>query len=208
MVENIKWLGHASFKLTGEKTIYIDPFKMTETEPADIILLTHEHFDHCSPEDIKKIQAEKTVIVCPENCAAKLSGNIKTIKPGESIDVEGIKIEAIPSYNIDKFREPGVPFHPKDLNGIGCIITINNKRIYHAGDTDFIPEMKDLKDIDVALLPVGGTYTMNAEEAAEAANTIKPKLAIPMHYSDIVGSVEDAEKFKELCKVPCEILSE
>ena len=200
MIENIKWLGHAGFKLKGEKTIYIDPFKINETEPADIIIVTHEHFDHLSPDDLKKIQTGKTVIVTTRDCYSKLSGNIKTISPGQTLNVDGIKIEAVPAYNANKH------FHPKSSGWMGVIVTINGKRMYHAGDTDNIPEMSNLKDIDVALLPVSGTYVMTAEEAADAANRIMPKVAVPMHYGAIVGTKADAEKFRSLCKCRVEIL--
>ncbi len=200
MLQNITWLGHAGFKLNGEKTVYIDPFKIKETEPADIIIVTHEHFDHLSPEDIKKIQTGKTVIITTPDCYSKISGNVKTISPGQTLNVDGIKIEAVPAYNSNK------DFHPKAKNWMGVIVTINGKRIYHSGDTDNIPEMSALKDIDVALLPVSGTYVMTAEEAAQAANRIMPKIAIPMHYGSIVGTNADAEKFKKLCKCRVEIL--
>jgi L-ascorbate metabolism protein UlaG (beta-lactamase superfamily) len=195
MVENIHWLGHASFKITGEKTVYIDPWKLKDGEPADIILITHDHYDHLSPEDVAKIATDRTWIVTTADAAKKLSGNIKTIKPGDSIIVEGIKIEAVPAYNVNK------NFHPKANNWVGFIVTINNKRIYHTGDCDFMPEMKNIK-ADIVLMPVGGTYTMTAEEAANAVNTINPEVAIPMHYDDIVGSKADAEKFKNLCRSP------
>lgn len=200
MLNNIKWLGHAGFKIKGEKTIYIDPFKIKETEPADIIIITHEHFDHLSPEDIKKIQTGKTVIVTTPDCFSKVSGNVKTITPGKTLVVDGIKIEAVPSYNINK------QFHPKSNGWIGVIVTISGMRIYHAGDTDNIPEMSYFKNIDVALLPVSGTYVMTAEEAADAANKIMPKVAVPMHYGAIVGTKADAERFKGLCKCKVEIL--
>ena len=200
MMENIKWLGHAGFKIKGEKTVYIDPFKINDTEPADIIIITHEHFDHLSPEDIKKIQAGNTMIVTTPDCYSKVSGNIKTISPGQSIVVDGIKIEAVPAYNTNKH------FHPKANNWMGVIVTVNGKRIYHAGDTDNIPEMASLKNIDIALLPVSGTYVMTAEEAADAANKIMPRVAVPMHYGAIVGSRTDAENFRKLCKCRVEIL--
>ena len=200
MLENIKWLGHAGFKIKGEKTIYIDPFKISDNEPADIIIVTHEHFDHLSPEDIKKIQTGKTIIVTTPDCYSKVSGNVKTISPGKLIDVDGIKIEAVPAYNTNKY------FHPKANGWIGVIVTVNGKRIYHAGDTDNIPEMSNLKNIDIALLPVSGTYVMTAEEAANAANRIMPKVAVPMHYGAIVGTSADAEKFRKLCKCKVEIL--
>ena len=200
MLENIKWLGHAGFKIKGEKTVYIDPFKIKDTEPADIIIITHEHFDHLSPEDIRKIQTGKTVIVTTPDCYSKVSGNVKTISPSQSLNVDGIKIEAVPAYNANKH------FHPKANGWIGVIVTINGKRIYHAGDTDNIPEMANLKNIGVALLPVSGTYVMTAEEAADAANKIMPKAAVPMHYGAIVGTRADAERFKKLCKCKVEIL--
>lgn len=200
MLENIKWLGHAGFKIKGEKTVYIDPFKMNDTEPADIIIVTHEHFDHLSPEDIKKIQTGKTVVITTPDCYSKFSGNVKTISVGQTLSVDGIKIEAVPAYNANK------DFHPKEKSWIGVIVTINGKRIYHSGDTDNIPEMASLKNIDVALLPVSGTYVMTAEEAADAANKIMPKIAVPMHYGSIIGTRADAEKFKKLCKCKVEIL--
>ena len=200
MLENIKWLGHAGFKITGEKIIYIDPFKIKETEPADIIIITHEHFDHLSEEDIKKIQVGKTVIVVTSDCFSKVSGNVKTLSPGKSINIDGIKIDGVAAYNINK------NFHPKGNSWMGVVITVNGKRIYHAGDTDNIPEMSSLKNIDIALLPVSGTYVMTAEEAANAANKINPKVAVPMHYGSIIGRRTDAEKFKSLCKCRVEIL--
>ena len=200
IIENITWLGHAGFKIKGEKTVYIDPFKINETEPADIIIITHEHFDHLSPEDIRKIQTGKTIIVTTPDCYSKVSGNVKTISPGQTLNVDGIKIEAVPAYNSNK------QFHPKPKGWIGVVVTINGKRIYHAGDTDNIPEMSALKNIDVALLPVSGTYVMTSEEAADAANKIMPKVAVPMHYGSIVGTKADAEKFKKLAKCRVEIL--
>jgi len=205
MVENIKWLGHASFKLTGEKIIYIDPWKIKGGEKADIVLITHEHYDHCSPEDIARIVKEDTVIVTVADCQSKVlksNKEIKLVEPGTKVNVKGIQIEAVPAYNTNK------QYHLKENQWVGFIVTINGKRIYHAGDTDFIPEMSQLKNIDVALLPIGGTYTMNAQEAAQAANTIKPKVAVPMHVGDIVGSRADIEKFKSLTRVPVTVLEE
>jgi L-ascorbate metabolism protein UlaG (beta-lactamase superfamily) len=201
MLEKIKWLGHASFKIAGPPVIYIDPWKLTDGEKADIILITHSHHDHCSPEDIAKIQKEDTIIVSTQDSAAKLKGTVKIIKPGDKIKIKDLEIEAVPAYNINK------SFHPKDNGWVGYVISMAGVRIYHAGDTDLIPEMRDIK-ADIALLPVGGTYTMNAEEAARAANTIMPQVAIPMHYGTIIGSIKDAEKFRRHCKVEVRILTQ
>ncbi len=193
----IEWLGHDSLRIRAEgKIIYIDPFKLKKGEAADLILITHEHFDHCEPESIDAIRKADTEIVAPSNCTPKL-GKIIEISVGQTKTVKGFKIEAVHAYNVNKFREPGKPFHPKGF-GIGYVLTAGSKRIYHAGDTDFIPEMRGLKNIDIALLPVSGTYVMTPEEAAEAAKTIRPKMAIPMHYGSIVGNRKDAENFARL----------
>jgi len=199
MLKNIKWLGHASFKIIGEKIIYIDPWKLKKRDKADIILITHYHYDHFSPADISKIQTDQTVIVLPEGDEGKLKGNIKKIKSGDYLNIDGVTIEAVPAYNINK------SYHPKEKGWVGYIIKIRGFSIYHAGDTDFIPEMKKIK-VDIAFLPIGGTYTMNAEEAAKACAAFNPEIAIPMHYGDIVGSGEDAKKFKEMSPVKVEIL--
>ncbi len=195
-MNNIHWLGHASFKLTGEKIIYIDPYEISETEKADIILITHTHHDHLSMDDIEKIRKLDTVIFAPEDARSKLS-DFKPVKPYQFFNVGKIKIETVPAYNLDK------EFHPEEKNWVGYVIEINGQRIYHAGDTDLIPEMSELKDIDVALLPIGGTYTMDVTEALQAVNIIAPKIAIPMHYGKLSGTKMDAEKFKQLagCKV-------
>jgi L-ascorbate metabolism protein UlaG (beta-lactamase superfamily) len=186
---NIEWLGHASFKIRGSKLIYTDPYKIRDTEKADIILITHEHFDHLSPDDIQKIRGPKTMVIAPADCVAKIGGTVKAIKPGQAINIDEVVIEAVPSYNIGK------NFHPKQKNWVGYVIEMSGKRIYQAGDTDVIPEMDNIK-ADIALLPIGGTYTMTAEEAALACEKIKPTYAIPMHYGSIVGSKQDAERFK------------
>ncbi len=196
MIDNIHWLGHDTFKIVGEKTIFTDPFQLKRSAHADIILITHEHYDHCSPEDVRNIQGPNTIIVTTADCARKLSGNIKTVKPGDRLTIEGIEIEVVPAYNVVKER---LKFHPKANNWVGYIFTVDGKRIYLAGDTDFIPEMEGIK-ADIALLPVSGTYVMTADEAAKAALAIKPKIAIPMHYGAIVGSSKDARRFEELLK--------
>jgi L-ascorbate metabolism protein UlaG (beta-lactamase superfamily) len=203
----ITWLGHDSFRIKNGKTIMIDPFKLGPvTDKADILLISHEHFDHLSLDDIKKIVNENTTIVTIPAVKKELSSlkvkEIKAGKPGYKLKIGDVSIELVPAYNLNKFREPGKVFHPKEDGKAGFIIGMKGLRIYHAGDTDVVPEMKGLKP-DIALLPVSGTYVMTAEEAAQATRMIEPKLVIPMHYGTIVGSEQDAHKFKQL--VTCEV---
>ncbi len=190
---NIRWFGHASFEIIGNgKKIFIDPYVVPENiEKADILLITHSHYDHCA--NIEKVSDENTKIVAPADCKDKV-GNHKfyPVKEGEELEIDGIKIEAVPAYNVNK------NFHPRGF-GVGYIIDINGFRIYHAGDTDRIPEMKNFK-VDLALLPIGGTYTMDEYEAAKAVEDMKPKYVIPMHYNWLEGLEKDPEKFKELVK--------
>ncbi len=200
----IVWLGHDSFRISNGKTVYIDPYNLKSGGKADVLLISHEHFDHLSIDDIKKVASNNTSVVTTSQCSNEVKKlkvkEVVVVKPGDSVNVQGITIEAVAAYNTNKINPgTGKPFHPKEDNKVGFIVTINNVRIYHAGDTDAIPEMGKIKT-DIALLPVSGTYVMTAEEAAQAAKMIKPKIAIPMHYGAIVGSVKDAEKFKELVK--------
>ncbi|MBC8506138.1 MAG: MBL fold metallo-hydrolase [Anaerolineales bacterium] len=207
MVEKIHWLGHASFRIEADGfVIYIDPWQLGDSPEADIILITHEHQDHCSPDDVAKIQKDDTVIVTIETCREKLKGQIEIVKPGDSITVKGVPIEAVPAYNLTKFRSPGNPFHPKESGHVGFIITLGGQRIYHTGDADVIPEMESI-ETDIALLPVSGTYVMTADEAVQAAEIIQPKVAIPMHIGRGIGSMDAAEEFKAAAPVPVEILS-
>jgi L-ascorbate metabolism protein UlaG (beta-lactamase superfamily) len=196
--KHLSWLGHDGVLYQDKKTIYFDPFQIAGGPAADIILVSHEHFDHCSPDDIKKIQTDATIIVTEADSAKKLSGKIEVVKPGETRTIQGITIEAVPSYNTNK------EFHVKAKGWLGFIITLDRVRVYHPGDTDFIPEMNTIR-ADIAFLPVSGTYVMNANEAAEAARVLKPKIAIPMHYGAIVGSEEDARTFAELLKGVVEV---
>jgi len=201
---NIEWLGHASFVLKSDKIIYIDPFQIKGGDKADLILITHEHYDHCSIADLHKIIKPETIIITVADCQSKLSGlkiaNVTLVRPGDKVNVKGTLIEAVHAYNTNK------RFHPKQNEWVGFIITINGKRIYHAGDTDAIPEMNSLKNIDIALVPVSGTFAMTAEEAANAVNSFRPKVAVPMHYGSIVGQRSDAERFKSLAKTRVELL--
>jgi L-ascorbate metabolism protein UlaG (beta-lactamase superfamily) len=197
MTANLHWLGHASFRIDAEgQVIYLDPFQLTGGPKADLILISHNHSDHCSPADVAKIQKPETLIVTVAQAAEKLTGQIKLIKPGEEIIIKGITLKTIPAYNINKFRSPGVPFHPKESNYVGFILKVGGQSLYHAGDTDFIPEMQGL-GVDIALLPVSGIYVMTAAEAVEAAKAIQPKLAVPMHVGGPIGSLTDAQRFRD-----------
>ncbi|MFX1319805.1 MAG: MBL fold metallo-hydrolase [Promethearchaeota archaeon] len=193
MTVTIKFLAHSSFQIkTDAKIIYIDLEKgVHPKEQADIILSTHSHYDHCDPAKIKSVRGTDTVVIAPTDCHAKIGGTVHTLKPGEEKIIDDICIRAVEAYNETRFRSPGNPYHPKGL-GVGYIITVEGKSIYHAGDTDFISEMKELGPIDVALLPVGGTYTMETSDGADAALAINPKVAIPMHTWD-----KDVSEFKE-----------
>ncbi|MCM8765162.1 MAG: MBL fold metallo-hydrolase [Candidatus Omnitrophica bacterium] len=196
MEQNIKWLGHSSILIEKDgKNIYVDPWKLkSDRVKAELILITHPHYDHFSVEDINKIITEKTVIVAPADCIGKISKGIrKNIEPGTEIDLIWVTIAGVAAYNINK------QYHPKSNHWVGYVIKFADTSIYVAGDTDFIPEMKHIK-ADIVILPVGGTYTMDAQEAATAVNTIKPRIAIPIHFGDIVGSRSDAEKFASLVK--------
>lgn len=203
MLENIEINCHSSIKINKEKIIYIDPFKIEkESYDADIILITHDHYDHYSPEDIEKIEKQETIIIAPKTVKAlSKMRNVILVEPNNTYEVRGVKIETIASYNINK------QFHPKQNEWVGYIIEIDGTRYYIAGDTDITPENKQVK-CDIAFIPVGGTYTMTAEEGAELANIIKPKIAIPTHYGSVVGSKEDGESFKKLLNsdIQCEIL--
>jgi L-ascorbate metabolism protein UlaG (beta-lactamase superfamily) len=189
-VDHIHWLGHSSFRLDdGAVRIYIDPWKLASAAPkADVVLITHAHFDHFSLDDIAKIAKPETVFVAPADVAARLRGRTVVVAaPGGAYQAGPVKVTAVAAYNIGK------DFHPKTNGWVGYIVTLSSgQRIYHSGDSDFTPEMKAVKT-DVALIPCGGTYTMTAAEAAEAANVFEPTVLIPMHWGDIVGARADAD---------------
>ena len=208
MLENVEVLCHSSIKINKEKVIYIDPFKIDKNyNDADIIFITHDHYDHYSEDDIEKIKKNDTVIVAPEELLTKLlrkgfrQDYIITVTPDEQDMVEGIKFETVPAYNTDK------QFHPKENEWVGYIIELNGYRYYIAGDTDITEENKKVK-CDVAFVPVGGTYRMDFKEAAFRINEIKPKISLPIHYGSVVLTKQDAEDFKRLLhpEIKCEIL--
>jgi L-ascorbate metabolism protein UlaG (beta-lactamase superfamily) len=196
----VRWLGHDSFALEGSRVVVIDPFKISSPTKADLLLITHEHFDHLSADDIGKVVSSSTRVVAPKVCEDELSKlHLQTtyVSPGSHVELSGVEIDAVPAYNINKFRAPGQVFHPKQDGRVGYVLSLDGVTFYHAGDTDAIPEIDGLT-VDVAFLPVSGTYVMTAEEAASAANAMNVKVAIPMHYGAIVGSRADAENFKRL----------
>jgi L-ascorbate metabolism protein UlaG (beta-lactamase superfamily) len=196
MPVEITWLGHASVMIRSTTVIYIDPWKLPKSSPrADIILLTHEHRDHYSEKDIQLISHNSTRVVAPMSTPVVTD----TIAPGKVITIQGVSIQAVHAYNIGK------AFHPKTNSWVGYIVDLDGKKIYHTGDTDRIPEMKNIS-VDLAFLPVGGTYTMDAQEASEAAKDIKTRFIIPIHFGDIVGSHKDAKKLAELCTCNVRIL--
>jgi len=221
----LNWLGNSGFLIKNSaskgihssegKIIYIDPYNIKDdSEKADLIFISHGHYDHCSVVDIQKIVHEGTKIILPADCQSKITRfevpiKMEIVEPGQELELGDVKISVLPAYNVDK------SFHPQDGSGVGYLIKMNDLFIYHAGDTDKIPEMQKLTGYKqagkefVALLPIGGRFTMNAEEAIEATKLIKPNLVIPMHYGSIAGSEEDAKEFKELCEeenIRCEIL--
>ena len=195
MLEGIKVLNHSSIKINKNRIIYIDPYKVDKNyKDADIVFITHSHYDHFSEEDINKIKKIDTKIVAPEDLHNKILAdgfkdeNIMPVKPNENYIIDGIEFKTVASYNIDK------PFHPKENNWVGYIININEENYYIAGDTDLNEDVKKVK-CDMAFVPVGGTYTMTHREAADLVNIIKPKIAVPIHYGSVVGTIDDAKSF-------------
>lgn len=204
ILNKLTWFGHDAFRLeAGGLTIYFDPFRLPgQPIPADLICISHEHYDHCSPEDVAKIQGPQTVILTEPQAAKKLSGTVRVLKVGERVTLGAVTVEAVAAYNTNK------KFHPQANRWLGFVVTVEGVRIYHAGDTDLIPEMGQLK-ADIVLLPVSGTYVMTAEEAAQAALAIRPQVAIPMHYGGgVVGTAADAARFAKALagKVRVEVL--
>ena len=187
MYEEVQVLTHSSIRIAGNQIIYFDPFHVEEeTRDADIICVTHEHFDHYSPEDLAKVKNAATILVCPKSMKDSLSNS-------DELEINGVRIQAVPAYNIGK------QFHPQQNQWVGYLVTMNEVTYYIAGDTDINEDVKKIQ-CDVAMIPVGGTYTMTAEEAAELAEMIHPKAAVPTHYGSVAGKAEDGQIFVDMLK--------
>ena len=208
MTDRIEVFTHSSIRIKDDsRTIYVDPYKIREDyKDADYIFVTHGHYDHFSVEDIKKVATKSTILVVPESMVDDareveiLVKEIVTVKPGDKKEIEGLEVEAVPAYNNIK------PFHPKRAEWVGYILGMGGKRIYIAGDTGLTKESKEVK-CDIAMVPIGGTYTMDAKKAADLINIIKPSVAIPIHYGSVVGKPSDAEHFAELVKEPVKVVT-
>ncbi len=207
VIDNVKVFGQNSIRIESSKIIYIDPLYIDKDyNDADFMFITHDHYDHFSPDDINRIKKNDTIFVAPEKMKAKVSqlgiddSNIKCVVPNQTYNIDTLSFETVPSYNKLK------PFHPKSNNWVGYILDLD-KKYYIAGDTDNVPEIRNIS-CDVAFVPIGGTYTMDYKEAAELINTMNPKLAIPVHYGTIVGNKADGERFKSLVEssIECQIM--
>jgi L-ascorbate metabolism protein UlaG (beta-lactamase superfamily) len=213
LIDALDWLGHASFRITvGRATIYIDPYRVADgAPPADLILITHGHYDHFSPQDVERLSVRDTWLVGPAAVAERVSGQVHRIGPGETLDdelVRGIHISAVAAYNTSKRDANGNPFHPRDAGWVGYQLNVRGERLYHSGDTDVIPEMDTVTGVDVALLPVSGVYVMTAQEAAEAARRIQPRVAVPMHWGSHIGTEHDARTFAAKAPVEVQIMEQ
>ena len=191
-LNRLRWLGHSSFRIDGSPTVYFDPWKLPiNSPPADLILVTHEHHDHCSPEDVRTVRQQSTIVIANPSAAKMLEDPVTVLRPGEQANAAGVDIAAVPAYNIGK------PFHRRGAAHVGYVVDVRGVRFYHAGDTDYVPEMADL-ECDIALLPVSGTYVMTSDEAVAAARSIQPRVAVPMHYgAGVVGTKADADRFRD-----------
>jgi L-ascorbate metabolism protein UlaG (beta-lactamase superfamily) len=195
-LRGIEWLGHAGFRIkTRAGIVYIDPYRVEEATDADLILITHDHFDHFSRDDVVRLAGRRTTAIGPATVTEQLRGRTVSVRPGEAVEVDELEVEALPAYNTNKLDSSGKPFHSRDAGWLGFVLRDGARRIYHSGDTDVIPEMDQAAGVDVALLPVSGTYVMGPLEAAEAARRIAPKVAVPMHWGTVIGTESDAQEF-------------
>jgi L-ascorbate metabolism protein UlaG (beta-lactamase superfamily) len=210
LADAVEWLGHSGFRIrAGRSLIYIDPYRVDDGLPAGLILVTHDHYDHFSPQDVERLTGEATTLIAPPAVAERVSGRVHAIAPGESIEpdgIPGVEVRAIAAYNTSKRDPSGAVFHPREAGGVGYELRVGGERLYHSGDTDVIPEMDQVAGVDVALLAVSGTYVMTPGEAAEAARRIQPRVAVPMHWGEHIGTRADAEAFAErLAGEPVEV---
>jgi L-ascorbate metabolism protein UlaG (beta-lactamase superfamily) len=211
LVESVTWLGHSGFLIrAGRAHVYIDPYRVPDGAPAaDVILVTHHHYDHFSPQDVEKLSTDRTWLIAPPTVAERVAGQVVSIAPGQLVEpdsVRGIDVRAVAAYNTSKRDREGNPFHPREAGGVGFDLRVRGERLYHAGDTDVIPEMDEVHGVEVALLPVSGVYVMTAGEAAEAARRIAPKVAVPMHWGEHIGTRDDAQAFARKAPVEVRIL--
>jgi len=210
LVDSLEWLGHSGFRINGPgATIYIDPYRVGGGPKADLILVTHGHYDHFSPQDIELLSHEGTCLVAPATVAERAVGRVMSIAPGEGLELEsvpGVEVAGVAAYNTSKRDREGRLFHPREAGWVGFDLNVRGERLYHSGDTDVIPEMDGVAGVDVALLPVSGVYVMTAAEAAEAARRIQPGVSIPMHWGEHIGTREDAEEFERRASVEVRLL--
>jgi L-ascorbate metabolism protein UlaG (beta-lactamase superfamily) len=210
LLDSLEWLGHSGFRIsTTDAVVYIDPYRVSEGPKADLILITHGHYDHFSPQDVENLSHEGTWLVGPAAVAERVSGQVVSIAPGEVLDrelVRGIDVGAVAAYNTSKRDASGNVFHPREAGWVGYELRVRGERLYHSGDTDVIPEMDSVAGVDLALLPVSGVYVMTPSEAAEAARRIQPRVAVPMHWGEHIGTREDAEAFAARAPVEVRIL--
>src|SRR6266576_368886 len=210
LLEEVVWLGHSGFRIgVGRASIYIDPYRIPADGPkADLILITHQHYDHFSIQDLERVRKEDTQVIAPPAVAERLEGNVRSLRAGDVLEtnIYGVDVRAVPAYNTSKRDGEGRPFHPREAGYVGYEVNLRGERLYHAGDTDVIREMDWVVGAEVALLPVSGVHVMTALEAAEAARRIQPTVAVPMHWGGHIGSEKDAQTFADAAPVDVVIM--